>query len=480
MSTPPLTAPARHTPHPKSKKRLWAGRIAKLALLLSLVGTAANWRNIHMVATYNPIILAGSYDTPASLAQSRAQDIDYLSRLTRYDRSFDTAEREAFTRHLEDMRHRAGQMSHAAFYLAVSKAVALADNGHTNIDIDPLYNKFPMVDVRLAWFADGLFIVEAAGAARNLIGQRVTHIDGHTVDAVTDALRPYRGGNDVWRKNAAPSLMIAPAILFEAGIADQTDRLILSLATPDGTATDHLMMAERTAHEASTDNWTRLPVPQDQARPISLAAGRGAVEGALPARGHYIRTPTGFGTRDMPLPRFYAQTLDAIEPGSLDYLVIDFRRNSGGDYGRAVDFARRAHETVKETGTLYLVTGSDTFSAAIVTIAMIRHYSDRKVVIIGTPMGDREQFWAERGMEFRLPHSGWRIFYATGYHDWGGDCSVERYCFTRNRAFDEVAVGSLSPDVEIGETFADHLEVRDPVLDHIVAQHTTDHDGSAY
>ena len=94
---------------------------------------------------------------------------------------------------------------------------------------------------------------------------------------------------------------------------------------------------------------------------------------------------------------------------------------------------------------------------------MLKHYGGAKSVIVGEPMGDDEQFWAETGMRFQLPNSGIHVFYATGYHDWANGCGDHEYCFTLNRIHG-VAAGSLQPKVLLERSFADYANGQDVVM----------------
>ena len=71
-------------------------------------------------------------------------------------------------------------------------------------------------------------------------------------------------------------------------------------------------------------------------------------------------------------------------------------------------------------------------------------------------MGDYAQFWAERGMSFRLPNAGYVINYATGYHDWENGCTNSHpHCFSRNARHDGRPV-SLVPDVIKSPTYQEY------------------------
>ena len=90
-------------------------------------------------------------------------------------------------------------------------------------------------------------------------------------------------------------------------------------------------------------------------------------------------------------------------------------------------------------------------------------------MIIGAPMGDREQYWGEHGLPFILPNSGFQVSYATGYHDWANGCEDHPYCFTQFLKHG-AAAGSLAPSHIIEPTYADYAAGRDVVMDWVYQQ----------
>lgn len=191
---------------------------------------------------------------------------------------------------------------------------------------------------------------------------------------------------------------------------------------------------------------------------------------ALEGDGLYIRALPGFKAGDQSIQQAYKGMLAGYEDLSLEYLVVDFRLHDGGDYTKSMAFAKSAPKSVKPDGKVYIITGPNTFSAGIVTVAMLKYYSGERAMVIGEQMGDREQFWAERGSRFSLPNSGYSINYATGYHNWESGCKGDKYCYTMNVKH-EVPAGSLTTQAEISQTFDSYQRGEDVVLDWIAARH---------
>jgi hypothetical protein len=90
-------------------------------------------------------------------------------------------------------------------------------------------------------------------------------------------------------------------------------------------------------------------------------------------------------------------------------------------------------------------------------------------VIVGEPIGDYPQFWAEAAARIVLPNSGLRIGYATGYHDWEHGCSLADVlvCYLPNYKIG-VAGGDLSPTVPAPWSFADYLAGKDTAIESVM------------
>lgn len=456
-------------------------------LVLSVLTFPFYWPFIRMFWVFIPMVESPKYEPPTTAIEARLQDLDYLSKLIEYDRSFSETAKLDFSSRLTAIEATAESMSDAEFYLAISEAVALADNGHTSVSYRPQYTQYNTIGARLYIFSDGLFIARAAPDHADKIGHRVVAINDVPTETLQSALAKYKGGNQVWRSLYATFLIESPQLLEAAGYAASSDQIELTLETPAGelervafpaihteNANDQAWRAAWETLLPETGNavyegWSHALSGETASVPDYLAAPWETLSYTMEGNGLYIRALRGFAAGEQSIKSAYNEMLSDYANGSLDYLVVDFRLHDGGDYTKSMAFAKAAPKRVKEDGDIYIITGPNTFSAAIVTTAMLKYYAGDRGVIIGEQMGDREQFWAERGTDFRLPNSGYYINYATGYHDWENGCKGEPYCYTMNEMY-EVPAGSLAPSVTLAPSFAEYQSGEDIVMNWIAAQ----------
>lgn len=456
-------------------------------LVLSVITLPLYWPYMRMLWVFNARIEAPKYEAPATEAEARLQDIDYLSKLTQYDRAFSEAAASAFKDRLEIMRENAANMTDAQFYLSIGEAVALADNGHTNINPYPQYTQFNRIGARLYNFSEGVFILDAAKDKTHTLGRRVVSVEGVPIESVQSALNKYRGGNETWRRLHSNFLIESPELLAASGHGKSSDVIQLTLESQTGeleevqfegiSVDESKELPWRSAWETLTpssksrhfSSWSHVMDLDEGVLPKFLTDPNEPLSYKLKANGFYIRALPGFKAGELKIKDAYKSIMSEHPKGSLDYLVVDFRLHDGGDYTKSMAFAKAAPKMVKEDGHIYIITGPNTFSAAIVTVAMLKYYSGDRGLIIGEQMGDREQFWAERGTRFRLPNSGYSINYATGYHDWEAGCKGEPYCYTMNEMH-EVPAGILAPEIALPQDFENYRRGEDVVMNWISEQ----------
>ena len=461
-------------------------------LIIGGIGVIAylNWPTVKQVAKFSPIILPPFYGTPENEVEARDQDTRYLRKLVKLDRSFSTEARRSFAVLLDELENGSRPSSQAELYMAAAQAAAFADNGHTSISARPLYREFNRIDVKLFWFSDGLYIVRAKGEYADLIGARVVAIDDRAIEDIATTLRRYSGGADQWRRLYSVLMIESPQIMHATGLARSPDEMTISVVNSDDLERDVTLKGSKIDGQGALptrrpwmtlkpvalrdegEDWRRTLGASEKELPLYLRDSNNRLFAAKLDGGAYIRTQITLDTPTKAFEPFLEDAVNQYRGGELDFMIVDLRWNPGGDYTKAINFAKTAPGKIKPGGRLYIVVGPQTFSAALVTAALLKYYGGEKSVIVGAPMGDREQFWAESGMAFRLPNSGYRINYATGYHDWAAGCEGHPYCFAQN-LIHGVPAGSLAPAVVIEPTYADYASGHDIVMDWILSQHTS-------
>jgi hypothetical protein len=168
------------------------------------------------------------------------------------------------------------------------------------------------------------------------------------------------------------------------------------------------------------------------------------------------------------LADYLSQVLDTITRRGTKFVVVDLRYHRGGDYTQAADFSRRLADAMPPDGRIFILTGGNTFAAAIGIVSRIRFFAGARATQVGEPMGDRGHFWGE-GDKVLLPNSKIAVHYATAYHDWEKGCGWDQIttCFLPDYIYG-TAAGDLAPQFIASPRFAYYASGRDMVMDEVM------------
>lgn len=349
----------------------------------------------------------------------------------------------------------------ARFEIEVAQIVALADNGHTAMFPAQWTRRYPRSPIRLGLFADGLYVISAPPSAKALLGRPIEKINGVPWRHIRARYSTLQGGTEHFKDQFFPIFAETPALLHATGFGSDPDRLDLAFQGGGSIAVLPIMTP---LADALSDE------------PISRA-GVDLVEGELPLylrnpdqplfstflsdlNATYIRIDRTYGDDIAP---FLAKSLADLRRNPNRNIILDLRFNLGGDLNNTRDFVKQITRIAKDT-KVYVITSGRTFSAAISTLGYVKQAGKRNVHIVGEPVGDRLEFWAEGRMTV-LPGLGALLLNATERHNYRTGCP-EPDCHLSIRQH-PIRVESLDPSIPAPLTFADFRAGRDPSIEAI-------------
>ncbi len=342
----------------------------------------------------------------------------------------------------------------------------MADNGHSALLPPQWATRYPRSPIRLGLFADGLFVIAAPDEHAHLLRRRVAAINGAPWRTVRRAYTRYQGGEQAFRDQFVALFMETPALLAAAGLGRDPERLRLTL--------------EGRRRPETVTVPARLAGAPGEARligtPMLLDAAAALAPSALPLylqqpdQPFQLAFPPGIDaayvqlktTRGPHIDAFLAATLAALREHRPRNIVVDLRFNLGGDLNVARDFMQALPGLAG--GRVYAITSGRTFSAAISSLGYLRQAAGERLTIVGEPIGDRLEFWAE-GTFVTLPGLGALMLYANERHNYRTGCP-EQDCHGAVRDH-PIRVASLQPDIAAPLAFADFIAGRDPAMEAI-------------
>jgi hypothetical protein len=439
--------------------RLAAGAVAVLAAAAGFMA----WKGDRVVEKvldmrFGATLPKPDYPSPRSAGEANLQDLDYLARLPEVDRSFTTATQAELLKRVRALRARAASLSRAQLFLGVAEAAAAADNAHTAVKRDAWREWLNSSPVRFGWFTEGLHVTSATVANSGLLGARVTAIDGFDPVRLARESSRYFGGPPEHARASSLAVLESPQALHELHPEAPDDRLIVDVVDAEG--------ARRTVELPAVESgqageWRSVLQELSELPPSLRDPGRSAYSSRLADGVLYLHLWRIRDDDRGTLDAFIRQALGGAGDAPWRRIVLDLRRNGGGDYPTVYGALKELPKRLAPDGRLMILTDNTTFSAAIIAAALARHFAGRRAVLVGERPGDRMAFWAE-GNFIVLPNSKIRVDTATAYHDWEHGCRELR-CYWPNYFYD-VAAGDVAPDIPVGWRFSDYRRGVDTVL----------------
>jgi hypothetical protein len=430
---------------------------------------------------FYPSVALSTFPPAHNLATAQWQDFEYFQRYLKLDQAYSPEARLQAIRLLTEYQAKAGSLSPAQFDLAVSRMVALADNGHSAVYKGSLSRGNNRLPCRFYHFSDGYYIIRAQPACRSLLGAKVTAVDGVAVDAVVDRMFEYSGGpRNHYDQFISVFLLESPALLHAAGIASVSDRLSLHLMLPNGVDADETIVADppnvNEPHvysdsylspqriDGEAEDWTALLAPGAKL-PVFLHDYENPFQSLYWAGNsvYYVEFRSNEDESGHSIGKFVARVKREIVADRPRNVVVDLRLDQGGNFVTTAGLMTNLAKLTNSIEHVYVLTSAWTFSAGNVSVALLKQHGGRKVTVIGETVGDRLRIWAEGG-DMTLPNSKLDIGFATGLHDYTHPCWRERGCFW-TMFFFPMRLTTLDPDNRVPYSFDDYVALRDPVLD---------------
>jgi hypothetical protein len=452
--------------------RISFARIA-LALLASgsVAVAAANASNASSSALQRPPLTRA-----AQLADLKVVRNEYLPKEMAYTPAT-RAQAEAL---LDRMQKQAGTLTTAQFEVGLAQVGALTDNAHSGLRLsDPRAKPLARLPLRLLWLPDALIVARATGAAADLAGARVLEVEGRSPEALFEGAKVLLGGSVAGRRIWLNDWIESAGILHALGLAKSPGQISLKVRLRDGRTLERTLamvpVADLSPTAAGERLWSPEPVKEEKGWNAALDTDRlplylrdadapfrvAPLQDLQDLHALYVQFRWNQDEEGFPIAKFLDDVRKRIADSHPTNLVVDLRFDIGGNLLTTLDFMRKLATSVD--GHTYLLVGSYTFSAGIISAAAIKKHGGERVTVVGDELGDRMHFWSE-GALIMLPNSHYAFRYTNGQFNLKDGCSGEPACMDDLYPID-VNFASLVPELRAPLTAADYFAGRDPALE---------------
>ena len=383
---------------------------------------------------------------------------------------FTRLSQEEFEARIDELIEAAPEQTHQELVVGLARIVAALGDGHTRLTL-PLaegsgfflgHSKIPpphipgltfaALPVRLVWLDDGLVVSAADREHGAMVGARVERIGEKTAAEAIELVSPVVHRDNVHQlRYQLPDYLVLPDVLAAVGIGEAGQPVALTLAP------------------ASGEPFTVRLEPTAAGRPIDwVEVGEGGAEPPLfrrhndrkfwfehleEERAVYFQYNEVGDEEEETLATFVERLFAFIDRNRVDKLIIDLRRNRGGNNGlnQPILHGLIRHQKLRRPGSLFVLTGGGTFSAAMMfSIDLAEH---TPALFVGSPTGSSPNHFGD-SRKIRLPRTGLTVRVSSLYWQYSDPRDDRR---------------EMAPHLPVPSTVADYRSGRDAALEAVLS-----------
>jgi hypothetical protein len=377
--------------------------------------------------------------------QQWQQDLQYLAKELprRHKNAFHTVSRAQFEKSVADLNSRIPNLQPHEIVVELMRLVASIGDAHTELSgFGVSFHRFPL---SVFWFDKELRVTRISSAYKSALGARLVEVGDLRIEDVAarlDPLVPHE--NEFWVRFRAPGYMTYAEILRAVKVIPDSKTAPWTFEDAQG---KRFALNIQTVEQSEKIEWLdvsdELPLyrqkPDEQFWFTYLAD----------AQTIYLNFR---GYRDE-FDKHADELLTAIKQYSPKRLVIDVRQNRGGDFTKVRKLllpGLKQNPWFRKPGSLFIITGRATQSAAVVNTIDFR--KEMNAMVVGEPTGGRPNGYSEHG-DFKLPNSGLVVSYSSRYYK-----------------FQDQDTPAVVPDKLIEPMWDAYRAGHDPVMEWILAQ----------
>lgn len=409
-----------------------------LIIVLILVGVFSFLqRSIFSIAIKNETITK----------QQWHEDIEYLRKnLPKKHKNlyFKISEQE-FNNSIDNLEKDLDSIDSKEIQVRLMSIIASVGDAHTDILNFKSNSKYPL---DLYWFKEGLFVIGSDSKYENILGGRVTEINGIPIKKIEEGVNtliPHE--NEYWLKFRNTSMLLEPKALKHFGVINKdsvNENISLTVEKSDNTISKKEVIAEK----ERDIKWSYL-IDKAKEKPLYLRTNKdSSIIYDEKDKLIYFKFDDSFMH---PTKKELSLLKDMLKENKADKLIIDIRNNMGGihlDKSKLVDMIIDSPDYNKKE-KLFVIVGRETFSSGLLYAAEFKNRTN--ATFCGEPTGGSLRHYGDV-RNFKLPNSKLEIRYSTKYFDKGpGD--------------------SLVPECKVDYSIKDYVEGIDPVIEKIKAEY---------
>jgi len=345
-----------------------------------------------------------------------------------------------------------------ACLVELMKIIAAIQDGHSTMSGDSRYDLFGYLPLSTRWFDGELRVMRTTNANKAALGAKVLAINDMPIGQVLEKLKTVVPQANEYRfQKFAGSYLHLPGLLYGLGITKDPKQAQFTFQNEK--LSFDLMLKNLTPEEESKadfvgflDNKKELPLYQRNNADYYWFDFD-------PDTGIFYFQYNRVGNMEEERSSAFAQRMwSEVDSVQVDKFILDLRYNGGGNFPFSLRFIQGLLDriTINQRGKLFIITGYDTFSAAMDMLNELELRS--KAIIVGEYPCDRPSRPGDPE-SYELSKSGIKVNLSSLYHP--------------TAILDDQRITN-SLDKEIITSWKDYSLGRDPVMEYIQGYYNTE------
>lgn len=373
-----------------------------------------------------------------------AELVDRLQKL--HPDPFRFTPKNAFEADAAELRAKLATLNRDQIYIGLDHLANLIGDAHTFIEFPRDEANLPL---DLQDFEGVLRVDAVTPGYERALGARVIAINDTPIERARQLVATITpvGETDSLRESRVEGFLTTGMVLHGFGMTPDRNAATFTLANDNG---QPFTVTVKALGAAEAPTW----IHPYSTTPLALQPVHGSAACMYLASANAVYCDVR-QIRDLADPG--KQMLELIRLHQATKLVIDLRRNGGGDYYDGLkNLIEPLHglTAINQKGHLFVLIGPNTFSAAMSNAAQFRSMTN--AILVGQAIGERPNSYQEP-RQFSLRNSHFVVRYSTRYYK-----------------FSDGPQNIIEPDHEITPTWQDYTNGRDAALEWALAYRRTD------
>jgi tetratricopeptide (TPR) repeat protein len=341
--------------------------------------------------------------------------------------------------------------------IGFAKIVGLFKYGHTRLGFRESPVPYHRLPLNLYQFSDGLYIIGAHKDYTEIVGAKITAIEGTPTEEVLKAIYPVVPvENEQYFKAYGGIYMLIPEVLHAQGITEKLQQNIDFELEKDGksfrttiAASDNLEPPLRYGELKPESDWVGV---RDQSQNPNYLKNLEKIyyyEYLPEEKTVYVRQSQIQDDSLENIPAFYKRVFKFIEDNDVEKFILDVRLNGGGNNykNKPVVTGIIENKKINQQGKFFVIIGRRTFSACQNLVNELSNYTN--AIFVGEPTAENINFYGDN-RRVELPNTKLPVYLSFAW--WQDKPQWENAPYT-------------SPHLAVEASFDDYKANRDPVLE---------------